>query len=172
MKTAIYARTQDFSPERDKMPAQIEICMAHAENQDVEVYKDYASGEDPYRPEFEHMMKEIRASRIQRVIVMDLSRLSRNFLQLSEIIREMDACGCTILSVADNIDTSIAYDEGERIRELITTWDRRQRMHEMEDSGQYRFYGEKIDEIPDDQVEDRYMQMMNFLSDARTHTDW
>ena len=51
-------------------------------------------------------------------------------------------------------------------------WDRRQRMHEMEASGRYRFYRENIDDIPDNQVEERYMQMMNFLSDARTHTDW
>ena len=59
--------------------------------------------------------------------------------------------------------------DDEKLRELTTIWDRRKRMHEMEDSGQYRFYGEKIDDIPDDQVTDRYMQMMNFLSDARTH---
>ena len=169
MKTAIYARTQDFSPERDKMSEQIELCMSHEEDQDVEVYKDYASGEAPYRPEFERMMKEIRACRIQRVIVMDLTRLSRNFLQLSEITREMNVCGCTILSVADGIDTGLSYDGSEELRRMISVWDRRQRMHEMEDSGQYRFYGEKIDDIPDDQVVEKYMTMMNFLSDARTH---
>lgn len=169
MKTAIYARTQAFSQERDKMSEQIETCMVHAENQDVEIYKDYASGEDPYRPEFERMMKEIRACRIQRVIVRDLTRLSRNFLQLSEITREMESCDCTILSVADGIDTSSGYDGSEELQKMIGVWNRRQHMHEMEDSGRYRFYREKIDEIPDDQVEDRYMQMMNFLSDARTH---
>ena len=80
----------------------------------------------------------------------------------------MGECGCTILSVADGIDTGIMYDD-EKLRELLTIWDRRDRMREMEKSGQYRFYGEKIDDIPDDQVTDRYMQMMNFLSDARTH---
>ena len=42
-------------------------------------------------------------------------------------------------------------------------------MSVMHNSGQYHFYREIIDEIPDDQVEDRYMQMMNFLSDARTY---
>ena len=41
----------------------------------------------------------------------------------------------------------------------------REYMHMMEDSGRYRFYGEKINEISDDQVVDRYMQMMNFLSE-------
>ena len=54
----------------------------------------------------------------------------------------------------------------------MTIEEMRAYMHEMEDSKQYIFYGEKIDEIPDEQVEDRYMQMQNFLSDARTHDNW
>ena len=52
---------------------------------------------------------------------------------------------------------------------MMTISDMREYMHKMEDGGQYYFYGEKIDDIPDDQVVDRYMQMMNYLSDARTH---
>ena len=52
---------------------------------------------------------------------------------------------------------------------MMTIEETREYMKMMEETGRYRFYGEKIDEIPDDQVVDRYMQMMNFLSDARTH---
>ena len=52
---------------------------------------------------------------------------------------------------------------------MMTITEIREYMHMMENTGRYRFYGEKIDDIPDDQVVDRYMQMMNFLSDARTH---
>ena len=115
------------------------------------------------------MMKDIRDGKIQRVIVKDLARLSRSYMHLTQLIREMEESGCTILAVANGIDTAQTFDGGENIRKLISIWDRRQHMREMEDSGQYRFYGEKIDDIPDDQVEDRYMQMQNFLSDARTH---
>lgn len=167
MKTAIYARTQAVSSERAKLQEQITICMERAESQDIEIYKDYGVGTDTYRPELLRMMKDIRAGRIQRLIVKDFARLSRELTHLSALTREMEECGCTILSVADEIDTNTMYDD--ELRELITIWDKRQRMHEMEDSGQYRFYGESIDEIPDDQVVDRYMQIMNFLSDARTH---
>ena len=169
MKTAIYARTQDAATERERAQEQIAMCMEHAESEDVEIYKDYGSGSDVYRPELFRMMKDVRDGKIQRVIVRDLARLSRSFQHLTELTREMGECGCTILSVADGIDTCRAYEENEALQKMITIWDRRQRMHEMEDSGQYRFYGEKIDDIPDDQVVDRYMQMMNFLSDARTH---
>ena len=167
MRTAIYARTQAFSPERDEIQEQITVCMERTESQDIEIYKDYGAGIDTYRPELLRMMKDIRDGKIQRLIVRDFARPTRDLPHLSALTREIEECGCTVLSVADGIDTSCMYD-GD-LRELITIWDKRRRMHEMEDSGRYRFYGENIDEIPDDQVVDRYMQMMNFLSDARTH---
>ena len=168
MKTAIYTRTKDAT-EMDRMQEQIEACMKCADNADVEIYKEYGPGSDVYRSELYRMMKDIHDGKIQRVIVKDLARLSRNYLHLTALTREMEESGCTILAVANGIDTAQTFDGSAHIRKLISVWDRRQRMHEMEDSGQYRFYGEKIDDIPDDQVEDRYMQMQNFLSDARTH---
>ena len=91
----------------------------------------------------------MRTGQIQRVIVKNLARLSRDLVYLSALIQEMGECGCTILSVSDDIDTGRAYDEEEALRKPITIWDKRERMHEMEDSGRYRFYGEKIDDIPD-----------------------
>lgn len=170
MKTAIYARTQKHAPEKDNMQEQITICMERAEDQNIEIFKDYGSGEDTLRPELLRMMKDIRAGKIQRVIVKDIARLSRNIMQLSELTREMQECGCTILSVAEDIDTDRMYDED--VHEMIEIWDKRQRMHEMQDLGKYMFYGENIDDIPADQVKDRFMQMMNYLSDARTHDNW
>ena len=154
MKTAIYARTKDETTERDRMQEQIALCMERAENADVVIYKDYGPGLDVYRPELSRMMKDIRDGKVQRVIVKDCSRLSRSFMHLTELVREIGGCGCTILSVADGIDTGRSYDGSEEFRKMLIVWDRRQRMHEMEDSGQYRFYGEKIDENPADQVEE------------------
>ena len=59
------------------------------------------------------------------------------------------------------------YDED--VMKLINICDKQKRMHETENSGRYMLYGGNIDDIPDDQVVVRYMQMMNFLSDAMTH---
>ena len=168
MKTAIYARAQDIPTERETMQEQIALCMERAESEDIEVYKDYGSGADVYRPELYRLMKDVRDGRIQRVIVKDVARLSRDIVHLSELMREMEECGCTILAIENGIDTGAMYDD-EPLRRLITIWDKRERMREMEKSGRYRFYGEKIEDIPDDQVVDRYMQMQNFLSDAQTH---
>ena len=52
---------------------------------------------------------------------------------------------------------------------MMTIEEIREYMHKMEDTGRNMFYGESIDKIPSDQVVDRYVQMMDFLSDARTH---
>lgn len=41
---------------------------------------------------------------------------------------------------------------------MMTIEETREYMRKMEDSGQHRFYGEKIDDIPDDQVVDRHMR--------------
>ncbi|MBR0091079.1 MAG: hypothetical protein IJP92_05220 [Lachnospiraceae bacterium] len=43
---------------------------------------------------------------------------------------------------------------------MMTIEETREYMRRMLETGQYRFYGENIDDIPDDQVVDRYMQMM------------
>ena len=169
-KTAIYARTKDATTESERMKEQIAACMARTENAEVEIYKDYGSGADVFRPGLQRMMKDVRDCKIQRVIVQDVARLSRNYLHLTELTREMQECGCTLLSLAEEIDTDRMFDED--VMKLIDIWDKRKRMHKMENSGQYRFYGENIDDIPDDQVVDRYMQMRNFLSDARTHDNW
>ena len=168
MKTAIYARTQDIPTERETMQEQIALCMERTENADVEIYKDYGSGADVYRPELYRLMKDVRDGRVQQVIVKDVARLSRDIVHLSELMREMGECGCTILAIANGLDTGAMYDD-ESLRKLIKIWDKRERMHEMQNLGRYMFYGENIDDIPDDQVVDRYMQMINFLSDARTH---
>lgn len=46
---------------------------------------------------------------------------------------------------------------------------KRQALLEAEESGKYRTYGENILEMSDEEVDDTFIKMMNFLSDARTH---
>ena len=122
-----------------------------------------------FSPKLSRMMKDICDDKLQWSVETDLARLSHSVMHLTQLVREMEQCGCTLLSLSEDIDTGHSYDRSEEFRKLINVWERRTRMHEMEDSGQYCFYGEKIDDIQGDQVEDRYMQMQNFLSDSRRH---
>ena len=43
------------------------------------------------------------------------------------------------------------------------------KIKEEEKSGEYHFYGEDLDSLTDEEVIDKYMNMINYLSDARTH---
>lgn len=47
-----------------------------------------------------------------------------------------------------------------------------EKMHREQDAGRYIFYGKDIDSLSDEEVKTAYMNMMNYQSDARTHSDW
>lgn len=127
-KTAIYARTQDNITEKDGMNRQIAACMEHADSADVEIYKDYGSGADMIRPEFVRMMQGVRSGAVTRVITANISRLSRNFIQAIELIREIESCGCTILLIAEGIDTAKDHPTGKEtpyLKGIIGAWEKR-----------------------------------------------
>lgn len=51
-----------------------------------------------------------------------------------------------------------------------TMLDKMKKAHE---DKSYIFYGDSnFDDWTDKEVQNKYMDMINFLSDARTHTDW
>lgn len=53
------------------------------------------------RPSFVKMLNEIRARRINRVVVEDLTRWSRRIEDGLKTVRESTECGCTITSMAE-----------------------------------------------------------------------
>lgn len=94
-------RRQDIDRQKDKI---IKLCkeMEWKEpiffrDDGISAYKeDYNS-----RPEFVRMLHEIRARRIQRVIVEDLTRWSRRIEDGLKTVREATESGCTITSMAE-----------------------------------------------------------------------
>lgn len=47
------------------------------------------------------------------------------------------------------------------------------KMKKAHEDKSYTFYGDNnFDDWSDEEVLNNYMDMLNFLSDARTHTDW
>lgn len=43
------------------------------------------------------------------------------------------------------------------------------KMKEAEEKGRYRFYGLDLDSLTDEELEEQYINMQNYLSDVRTH---
>ena len=110
------------------MNRQIAACMEHTDSADVEIYKDYGSGADMTRPEFVRMMQGVRSGAVTRIITPSISRLSRNIIQATELMQEIEVCGCSLLMIAEGIDTAKEYrteNEAERLREMISAWERR-----------------------------------------------
>lgn len=120
MKVAIYARVSDDKlteegMRRQDIQRQIDKLTKLAEVQGwgtPTLFKDDALSafKDDYnsRPDFIRLMSEIRARRVQRVLVEDLTRWSRRVEDGLKTLRESSEFGCTVTSAAEGeIDVTI-----------------------------------------------------------------
>ena len=111
----IYARLSQERKEayRDKsnsLEMQEELCINAAREKDIRilrVYKDYEySGTNFKRPAFIEMMEDIRTGRINCIIVKDMSRFGREYLEIANYIEKVfPFLGVRFISVNDNLDT-------------------------------------------------------------------
>ncbi|HEN9180176.1 TPA: recombinase family protein [Streptococcus agalactiae] len=114
-KAGIYTRlsnerTEEWREKSYSIETQILSCKEYAlkENIDVlEVYTDYEySGTNFERPSFQNMMQDIRDRRINCVIIRDLSRLGREYLEMGRLIDKVfPFLGVRFISVNDKLDT-------------------------------------------------------------------
>lgn len=111
----IYARLSQERKEayRDKsnsLEMQEELCINAANEKDIKilrVYKDYEySGTNFKRPAFIEMMEDIRTGRINCIIVKDMSRFGREYIEIANYIEKVfPFLGVRFISVNDNLDT-------------------------------------------------------------------
>ncbi len=114
-KAGIYTRlsnerTEEWREKSFSIETQILSCKEYAlkENIDVlEVYADYEySGTNFERPSFQNMMQDIRDRRINCIIIRDLSRLGREYLEMGRLIDKVfPFLGVRFISVNDKLDT-------------------------------------------------------------------
>ncbi|MDL2205467.1 recombinase family protein [Eubacteriales bacterium OttesenSCG-928-N13] len=82
------------------------------------VYADEAlTGTKDNRPEFQRMLADCRAGKIDMILVKAISRLARNTVTLLATVRELKALGVDVFFERENIHTMSA--EGELILTLI-----------------------------------------------------
>lgn len=111
MRAAIYIRRSrdeqsEYSPE-----AQERQCRLYCELHGFEAVKtayvdDDYSGTRSDRPDFERMLDDARAGKIQAVVVHKLDRLARNAELALRTINELERLNVTFISVSENIDFS------------------------------------------------------------------
>ncbi|MCL2508922.1 MAG: recombinase family protein [Oscillospiraceae bacterium] len=109
--TAAYARASKDDPDSSTIENQIELIREYAKNlpdvRIVSVREDNGfSGVDFIRPDFNKMMKDIEDSKINCVIVKDLSRLGRNYIEVGELMEEVfPKYNVRLIAINDNYDS-------------------------------------------------------------------
>lgn len=121
LATAAYARLSVEKENDESIQTQIELL--HQYIQDHEEYKlvdtyvdDGYTGTDFDRPEFIRLMDDVRTGKIQAIIVKDLSRFGRNFIETGYYIETIFPClNVRLISINDEFDSSRAEDRNSMV---------------------------------------------------------
>lgn len=129
---AIYARLSyetEANRERDTVETQIAYLKNFIGRQEdmelTDIYADVSfSGTNFERPEFERMMQDIRAGKIDTVITKDLSRLGRNYIDYGTYIeRIFPLFHVRYIAVNDDFDTNReGTDLTMPLKNIINEW--------------------------------------------------
>lgn len=113
-RTGLYARlsVELINRKSESIENQLEIMRKYISGKPefAEFYeytdKGY-TGTDFHRPAFENMMEDVKSGKINCIIVKDLSRLGRDYLETSNLIETIfPFLGVRFISVNDHFDTS------------------------------------------------------------------
>lgn len=113
---ALYPRvsSQEQATEGYSIGEQIERLTKYCEAMGWEIYKIYTdpgySGGDTNRPGLQEMLKDVRAGKVDKVVVYKLDRLSRSQKDTMLLIEdEFLAHGVDFVSMSENFDTSTPF---------------------------------------------------------------
>jgi DNA invertase Pin-like site-specific DNA recombinase len=127
-RTAIYARLSIMDNGRDKygspkdsLETQIEYLKNYIKNHPdlnlAGIYSDNGySGTNFIRPEWERLMEDINSGNINCIIVKDLSRLGRDYIDTGSYLEQIfPVLGVRFISVNDNYDSSSSNFETDSL---------------------------------------------------------
>lgn len=104
---AIYARKSVFREDSISIESQIEMCKYEAKGAECIIYADNGfSGKNTDRPEYKHMIEDIKTKKIDKVIVYKLDRISRSILDFSNMMCLFQEMNVAFVSATEHFDTS------------------------------------------------------------------
>lgn len=120
-KTALYVRlsVEDNGKESDSVENQTALLEEYVANhphlKKTALFVDNGyTGTDFLRPEFTRMMEAVQDGLVDCVVVKDLSRLGRNYIETSQFIEKIcPFCGLRFIAVNDTYDTATVTSEGQ-----------------------------------------------------------
>lgn len=103
-----------IKPESDSISSQRELCRAFVRGQrGMEIYDIYTddgySGSNFERPAFKRMMEDVRAGRVDCIVVKDLSRFGREYIEAGRLIQKtFPALNVRFIAITDGFDSLYA----------------------------------------------------------------
>ena len=109
-------RKEEYRDKSNSLAMQEELCIKEAKERGirvVKVYQDYEySGTNFQRPAFNEMMTDIKERKINCILVKDLSRFGREYLEIGNYIEKVfPFLGVRFISVNDHFDTEHESDD-------------------------------------------------------------
>lgn len=104
---AIYARQSIEKKDSISIENQIEFAKREVFSDDFKIYQDSGySGKNTNRPAFNQMMDDVKAGRIEKVVVYRLDRVSRSILDFADFINILEENQIPFVSATEKFDTS------------------------------------------------------------------
>jgi len=118
-RAAVYARVSSAEQaEGTSLDVQEARCRTYAEAQGWAVVDTFVdggvSGAKASRPALDTLMLEVRAQKIDTIVVAKLDRFGRSMRHLTAVLGELDDLGVTLVSVAEGFESSSASGRLQR----------------------------------------------------------
>ena len=109
-------RKEEYRDKSNSLAMQEKLCIKEAKEKEisvVKVYQDYEyTGTNFKRPAFNEMMEDVKKRKINCIIVKDLSRFGREYLEIGNYIEKVfPFLGIRFISVNDHFDTENESDD-------------------------------------------------------------
>ena len=106
MAWAVYARQSIDKQNSISIESQIALCQKTA-GQELSVYRDRGySGKNTHRPDFQRLLNDIQAGKIEKLYVYRLDRFSRSVADFGKLWEILCAHAVEFVSISENFDTS------------------------------------------------------------------
>lgn len=104
---AAYARQSVEKKNSLSIKGQLDLCMQSAGNFGLKTYSDQGySGKNTDRPDFQRLLKDIKADKISKLYVYRLDRFSRSIADFGQLWNVLQAHNVEFVSVTESFDTS------------------------------------------------------------------
>lgn len=139
------SKDDEAAEESQSITTQRRILSNYAESNHINVYDEYIddgwSGTNFDRPGFQRMISDIESKKINCVIVKDLSRLGRNYIQTGQYTElYFPERNVRFISINDGIDSLKGDDEFAPFRNIINEWYARDISRKIRASIKSQFY--------------------------------